>query len=96
MKATKVIYEKTFNLGNYQNEVIGIEIELAEGEKASEAMDMAKRFVEAKHTAERDKELENARRIADNPSDYTYRAVMEANQTIARLADSDTDDDLPF
>lgn len=96
MKATKVIYEKTFNLGNYQNEVIGIEIELAEGEKASGAMDMAKRFVEAKHTAERDKELENARHIADNPFDYTYRAVTEANQTIARLADSDTDEDLPF
>lgn len=96
MKASKVIYEKTFNLGNYQNEVIGIEIELAEGEKASEALDMAKRFVEAKHTAERDKELESARNIADNPLDHTYRAVLEANQTIARLAASDTDIDLPF
>lgn len=96
MKASKVIYEKTFNLGNYQNEVIGIEIELAEGEKASEAMDMAKRFVEAKHTAERDKELESARHIAEHPDNHTYRAVMEANQTIARLAASDTDIDLPF
>lgn len=97
MKATKVIYEKTFNLGNYQNEVIGIEIEPAEGEKASEAMDMAKRFVEAKHTAERDKQIESARQIADHPLEYSYKAVMEANQTLARLTPKEfCDDDFPF
>lgn len=97
MKATKVNYEKTFNLGNYQNEVIGIEIELAEGEKASEAIEKAKRFVESKHTAERDNEYERAREIVENPYDYSYKAVMEANKTIARLTELEKEEDnLPF
>lgn len=33
MKATKVYYQKCFNLGNYQNEVIGIELEVESGRK---------------------------------------------------------------
>ena len=95
MKATKVIYEKTFNLGNYQNEVIGIEIELAEGEKASEAFDRAKTFVEARHA--RGVEYEKAREIVDNPDNYTYRTVKEADKTLSRIVElNDKDDNLPF
>lgn len=45
MKATKIYYQKCFNLGNYQNEVIGIELEVEAGEKASKVMEMARHFV---------------------------------------------------
>ena len=38
MKATKIYYQKCFNLGNYQNEVVGIELEVGEGEKASDKL----------------------------------------------------------
>ena len=101
MKATKVNYEKTFNLGNYQNEVIGIEIEIEENETAQQAFEMAKRFVEYmyveyKHYDKRKEELENAREIVRNPDCNSYTRVMEAKATIDRLEGMGTDDDLPF
>ena len=48
MKATKIYYQKCFNLGNYQNEVVGIELEIGEGEKATDVLEKAKQFVESK------------------------------------------------
>lgn len=96
MKATKVNYEKTFNLGNYQNEVIGIEIEIEENETAQQAFEMAKRFVEYMHYDKRKEELENAREIVRNPDCNSYTRVMEAKATIDRLEGMGTDDDLPF
>lgn len=45
MRATKVLYERVHNLGNYENERIGIEIQLDEGEKADEALRLARVFV---------------------------------------------------
>jgi hypothetical protein len=47
MKATKIYYQKCFNLGNYQNEVIGIELQMDEGEKDSDVLDYARMFVNA-------------------------------------------------
>lgn len=96
MKATKVNYEKTFNLGNYQNEVIGIEIEIEQGETAQQAIEMAKKFVEYMHCDKKKEELDEARRIASNPDSYSYTKVMEAKATIERLEGKDTEDQLPF
>lgn len=45
MRAVKVKYEKKFNLGNYETEAVGVELELNEGEKASDALALAKLFV---------------------------------------------------
>jgi hypothetical protein len=45
MRATKILYERVHNLGNYENERVGIEIELDEGEKADEALRLARIFV---------------------------------------------------
>jgi hypothetical protein len=39
------LYERVHNLGNYENERVGIEIELDEGEKADEALRLARIFV---------------------------------------------------
>ena len=45
MRATLIHYERVRNLGNYENERIGIDIQLEEGEKAEEALRLARLFV---------------------------------------------------
>ena len=46
MRAMPVRYEKKFNLGNYESEAVGIELALDVGERASDALALAKQFVE--------------------------------------------------
>ena len=45
MKATKIYYKKLFNLGNFQNEEIGVEIEVEYGERAVDVLQKARQFV---------------------------------------------------
>lgn len=45
MRATKVTYERVHNLGNFENERVGIEIELEGDDKAEEALRLARIFV---------------------------------------------------
>lgn len=47
MIATKVTYKRTVNLGNYENESLEMEVQLDEGEKASEAFKILKENVES-------------------------------------------------
>ena len=49
MKIDKVSYQKTFNLGNYSSERIGVDILLNEGEDAKEALATAKQLVTEYH-----------------------------------------------
>lgn len=49
MEIKTVNYQKTFNLGNYQSERIGVEIVLESGESANKAIELAKQFVEECH-----------------------------------------------
>ena len=49
MQITMVNYTKTFNLGNYSSEKIGVEIAINEGEDAKEALNTAKQLVEEYH-----------------------------------------------
>ena len=42
-------YQKTFNLGNYSSERIGVEIAINAGEDAKEALETAKQLVEEFH-----------------------------------------------
>lgn len=49
MEIRTINYQKTFNLGNYQSERIGVEIVLEPGESANKAIDLAKQFVEECH-----------------------------------------------
>lgn len=49
MHITTINYTKTFNLGNYSSEKIGVEIALNEGEDAMEAMEAAKNLVHEFH-----------------------------------------------
>jgi len=49
MQIILVTYTKTFNLGNYSSEKIGVEIAINEGEDAKEALSTAKQLVEEYH-----------------------------------------------
>jgi hypothetical protein len=46
MKITEIIYHRTFNLGNFNSERIGVKVDINEGESASEALETAKQLVE--------------------------------------------------
>lgn len=85
MKTTSVEYSKTFNLGNYSNEKIGVVIELQHGigETVADAMAHAKREVEkAHHFFKQLPHYEKSLEIEKNPADYTGRQVTEAKELI--------------
>jgi hypothetical protein len=92
MKCTRIYYEKCFNLGNYQNEKVGVELELAEGETATEVLKAARIFVELGNPKKED-QIEAAKSIIANPNSCSYSAVVRAKE----LIDSQPkEDDLPF
>lgn len=92
MKAKKIYYEKCFNLGNYQNEKVGIEIELEEDESVQSALLAAKQFVEA-NSPRKTEVIESAKRTVANPNSYSYGDVMNAKEI---LENQPKIDDLPF
>jgi thioredoxin-like negative regulator of GroEL len=92
MKCTRIYYEKCFNLGNYQNEKIGVEIELAEDESATKALEAAKKFVES-HNPKASMKLEEAKRIVASPNANYYQTVLDAQKIIDNAP---YEDDLPF
>ena len=49
MHINQISYVKTFNLGNYSSEKIGVEIAINEGEDAKKALDTARNLVEEYH-----------------------------------------------
>jgi hypothetical protein len=59
MHIQTVNYTRTFNLGNYSSEKIGVEFALNEGESATKALDYARELVEEYHAenVKRQKEL---------------------------------------
>jgi hypothetical protein len=72
MHIQTVNYTRTFNLGNYSSEKIGVEFSLNEGESASEALDYARELVEEYHAenVKRQKELYD-----ESIGDTLYRAI---------------------
>ena len=49
MHIQTINYTRTFNLGNYSSEKIGVEFALNEGESATKALDYAREIVEEYH-----------------------------------------------
>lgn len=45
MRVSKVTYRRLRNLGDYENESVEVEVEVAAGEDANAAYDYAKQFV---------------------------------------------------
>lgn len=87
MNVTKISYSKVFALPNFQNEKIGAEIELNEGENPQLALDEARKFVEFSSSRFQN-ELDDARRIISNPEDYTGRQLINAKAIVQRFEES--------
>ncbi len=83
MKIEKIVYHKTFNLGNYSNEKIGVEIILSEGDNPLDAFVKAKTEVEKSHQFFQDiPAYERAKKTVSNPDDYTGRDIKQSNEVI--------------
>jgi bifunctional ADP-heptose synthase (sugar kinase/adenylyltransferase) len=98
MKAKKIYYKRLFSLGNYQNEEIGIEIEIEDGEKAIDVLQKAKQFVAGVDPKnENERKYNDAVEILRNKEDYSYKKVIDA-QEVVRIYDANKDsiEDLPF
>jgi hypothetical protein len=95
LKATKIYYQKCFNLGNYQNEVIGIELEIEKGERAFDVLSRARNFIAFQNSSEfKEAELSRAKSIINCPDEYTGRQIKTAEKVIKDYEQSTTD--LPF
>lgn len=98
MKATKIYYKRLFSLGNYQNEEIGIEIEIEEGEKAKDVLQKAKLFVSGLDPKnENERKYNEAIDILKYKENYAYKKVIESEE-IVRIyeANKESKDELPF
>jgi len=97
MKATKIYYKRLFNLGNFQNEEIGIEIQIEEGEKAIDVLQKAKLFI-----SNLDPKNENERKynesidIVRQKEIYNYKRVIEAEEFIRNYEINNKEEELPF
>ena len=95
MKAKKIIYEKLVNLGNYQHEKIGIEIEIEAGETASEVLAKARLFVDISTDNTEFKKYEKCKEILLSRAMYRYNDVVEAEKFVKEYEEK-AKDELPF
>ena len=95
MKAKKVIYSRLISKGNYENAKIEIELEVEEGEKASDVFEAAKAFVENRIGIEKVSQfmLERAKKVMDDKRNHTLAQIEEAEEILAKVK---VDDELPF
>lgn len=84
MKITSIQYHKVFNLGDFQNEKIGVEVEVQPDEDPTKALNEAKKFVELSSTSYK-KKVERAQEIVNNPHHYQYGAVEEAKSFLSKI-----------
>ena len=97
MKTVTVKYEKLFNLGSFEHEKIGVEIQLEEGEKPIDALTRARNFVN--NQFQRNKDYDDVKRInllsiVDNQDRYPENVVKAAIEDLRNL--NSQSDDLPF
>lgn len=88
MRPTKVAFQRTVNLGNYENVRLMVEVEIEPGEGAAAALDAARRFIQraaAKHDPHAQDEVRHwqqlsahHRSIVAHPDDYSPRELREA------------------
>ncbi len=95
MKATKVVYSRLISKEDYENTKIGIEIEIEEGEKASNVFAKAKEFVENRIAIEKlsDYKIEQANKVMQDKRNHTLAQIEEAEEVLKKY---NIDDDLPF
>jgi len=83
MTIKNVTYHKVFSLGNYENEKIGIEIEVGEGENPVDVLFEAKKYVEKSHLFNQElPKYKRAKDIAADPENYTGHQVKDAQTAV--------------
>ena len=92
MHIQTISYTRTFNLGNYSSEKIGVEFSLNQGESANKALDYARELVEEYH-AENVKRLKELRDFCGISDSYQEDGVNEmipsqSKQTLAEKTKS--------
>jgi hypothetical protein len=91
MHIQTVSYTRTFNLGNYSSEKIGVEFSINQGESANKALDIARELVEQYH-AENVKRLKEVSEFLVVPYDETYSTEKiiptQSKQTLAEKTKS--------
>ncbi|MFN8493827.1 MAG: hypothetical protein U0350_39885 [Caldilineaceae bacterium] len=83
MQVVTVKYEFLKNLGNFQHEKLGVEVQVEPGESPFEALQRAKKFVRGCLATFSEFDIEKAKRITANPDDYTVKQFREAQDLLA-------------
>jgi hypothetical protein len=75
MHIQTIVYQRTFNLGNYSSEKIGVEFAINQGESANKALDIARELVEQYH-AENVKKLKEVSEFFVVPYDEFTEKII--------------------
>ena len=86
MHIQTVSYTRTFNLGNYSSEKIGVEFALNQGESANKALDVARELVEQYHTENVKRLKEVSEFLGVSYDNTTYEEVIptQSKKTLAQ------------
>jgi len=79
MKARIIRYERLYNLGNFEHEKIAIEIEIEEGETASEVLRRAQDFCRLK-SEDFARKIEHARACVHDPQYLRFKETVDEAQ----------------
>lgn len=79
MHIQTVSYTRTFNLGNYSSEKIGVEFALNQGESANKALDVARELVEQYHA----ENVKMQKELYDEPGESLYRILKNEKEVIS-------------
>ncbi|MEJ5351942.1 MAG: hypothetical protein WHS65_10145 [Melioribacteraceae bacterium] len=79
MKIKTISYSRVFALPNFQNEKIGLEIELGRGENPLSALKKAKLFTQISHDPNT---INNAKNVLANKEDKTLKEIEDANEIL--------------
>lgn len=94
MKPKSVRYERLYNLGNFDHEKIAIEIEIEDGETASEVFRQAKNFCRLK-SEDLARKIEHARAGLHDPQYLRFKETAEDAQKQIDAFDHDSEE-IPF
>ena len=84
MEVTKIEYSRLYSLGNFEHERISVEVALEDGETPHQAVCRAREFVkkEHEHKVPSVPEIASAKKILENPDQFTGYQVKEAKKIV--------------
>lgn len=86
MQTKSITYSKVFSLGNYENEKIGVEIEIQDGDDVQKAIQEARQFVEFNHKVNGlVTEMQQCEKVINNPDDFTGTQVKRAMERMRQI-----------